>query len=242
MGDFTNKLQFILIAGLIIMSGLFFRQCESTNEVKSELNRTLNNQLALSDTIKNYKDKLGNSVGTKRALELKLEELGDSLEFERSKPPITIIRSVTNIKDSIIEVPVKLKNDSIKIDTYDTWGRSLRTISLSLPYEIVDSTLVTGSANILLEQRIWLEASLVREESTNDIYVNLKTDYPGVTFNSSQGILISNNDRIGSELKYESRKSMGVGLVLGYGFSWGTARALPIIGVGVYYSPKFLQW
>lgn len=242
MKSLANNIQFILIAGLIILSGLLFRQCESTKDAKNEVTRLENNTLAYSDSLKITKDRYGNTIGEKRALELKLEEVKDSLEYEKNKPPVTIVRTKTIIKDRIKEVPVVINDSTISLDTTNVWGKSSRNLALSIPYAVNDNELSVGNADITLNQDIWLEASLLRDPDTKESFIKLKTDYPGVTFNNSQGILISGEDSGIEGIEYNGRKTMGVGFLVGYGYGWGSERPVPIIGVGLYYSPKFLQW
>jgi outer membrane protein W len=43
------------------------------------------------------------------------------------------------------------------------------------------------------------------------------------------------------ELQMQNRKSLGLGLQLGIGVT-GTGNIGPYVGVGLNYTPKFLQW
>ena len=70
------------------------------------------------------------------------------------------------------------------------------------------------------------------------MFVHLKTDYPGVTFNDAQGILVQNDKQL-KKFSYSQRKQFGLGIQVGVGYS---DRIRPYIGIGLHYSPKFLQW
>ena len=109
-----------------------------------------------------------------------------------------------------------------------------------MPYEIDGVSIDFGNATIDLNQNIFLSASLLRDTKTKELFVNLTTDYPGTTFNSAQGILIDQKSNAFKGLQYENRKTLGLGLQLGVGLS-GEGIG-PYIGIGLNYTPKFLQW
>jgi len=233
----------VMIAVLIM---LLFKQCGVTESARQETERVLQNQVALNDTIKNYKTKDGLNAAEKLALRLTLDELKDSLNYERSKPPITIIEYETQIIENIVEVPVYIKSDSLserlEITQSDKWDKSSRELMISIPFEIKNDSLYPGLANIELKQNIWLSASILQDKKTKQAYVNLLSDYPGLTFNNAQGILIEPDDKGFKGLKYNSRKTLSLGLQLGIGLSPSSLGFTPYVGVGLTYSPKFLQW
>ena len=88
---------------------------------------------------------------------------------------------------------------------------------------------------------IFLTASILRDKKTKEVFVNLSTDYPGTTFNSAQGIMIDSKSSGFRDLQFKSRKSFGVGVQLGIGIS-GANLISPYVGLGINYTPKFLQW
>lgn len=236
-----------LLGGIIVLCILLFRQCEQTEVAKSEATKISNNWKASLDTLRNYIDINGNAVAEIRALNLTLEEIEDQLEFEKGKPPVTVIKTETVIKEVIVEVPVTVIdtvfndfNSALTISDKEEWGKSFRDIDVFVPYQTLDSTLNFGSATIDLKQNIFLSASLTRDLKTKELFVNLLTDYPGTTFNSAEGILIDQNSNAFKSLQYQNRKTLGVGLQLGMGFS-GNGFA-PYVGIGLNYTPKFLQW
>ncbi len=74
-----------------------------------------------------------------------LEELQDSLEVEKMKPPITIVKYKTIIKEKIVEVPVISTDTLIKqgntefnsvlsFSSDSTWEKSSRSLGVSVPY------------------------------------------------------------------------------------------------------------
>ena len=237
----------ILCAVIMFLFMLLLRQCNSAKTVKEEVTRITNNQLALNDTLVQYVDKNGILNGEIRGLHLKLDELGDTLKYEKNKPPITIISYFTEIRDSIIFIPtidaVIIQEDgtflqNISFIDSSKFKRSSRIISFDMAILSNDSILGIKETNIKLNQNIWLEASILKDLKSKEIYVHLKTDYPGITFNDAKGILVQNDKQL-KKLAYSQRKQFGLGIQIGVGYS---GRILPYMGIGVHYSPKFLQW
>ena len=98
--------------------------------------------------------------------------------------------------------------------------------------------MLTGSSVIDLKQNIWLEATLSRDKKTKEIFVKVKTDYPGTQFNGLQGIKLADDGVQG--LKMSMRKSLGLGVSIGVGSNG--QNFFPYIGLGLNYTPKFLQF
>merc|ERR1711871_603993 len=98
---------------MAVLLFLLMRQCNETANAKGEVTRIQNNLAAANDTIRNYVDENGNSVGEIKGLSLTIDELKDSLEIERNKPPITIVKTKTKIVEKIVEIPVISKDTVI---------------------------------------------------------------------------------------------------------------------------------
>ena len=240
-----------LLGGIVVLSILLFRQCEQTNLAKNEVTRISNNWKASLDTIQNYVDENGNAVAQIRALNTSLQEVKGELKFEKGKPPVTVIKTETEIKEVIVEVPVIILdtvfhtvigdfNSALSFSDKKEWGRSSRTIDAIVPYKTTGNNITFGNANVGLQQNIFLTASLTRDNETKELFVNLLTDYPGTTFNNAEGILINKKSSEFKGLQYENRKTIGLGLQLGVGLS-GTQLS-SYVGIGLSYTPKFLQW
>ena len=236
-----------LLGSIVVLCILLLRQCQATGEAKGEANRIDNNWKASLDTIENYIDKNGNAAAEIRALNLSLEEIEDELEYEKGKPPLTVIKTETVIEEVIKEVPVVVVdtivgnfNSALTFSDTASWGKSFREVGVFVPYEIGKTSIDFGNATIDLKQNIFLSASLIRDNKTKELFVNLSTDYPGTTFNSAEGILIDQRSKAFKDLQYQNRKTLGLGLQLGVGLS-GNGFA-PYVGVGLNYTPKFLQW
>ena len=242
-----KNIKLVMGTVIVILIMLLFKQCDSTRVAKDEVNRITNNNIALSDTIENYIDENGILNGEIKGLHLKVSELGDKIAYEKNKPPVTVIEYVTEIRDSIVFKPIidtiiqqqdgtfvhpVVFTDSIK------FGKSSRTIDFIMPIFTKDSIISTGSGKLNLNQDIWLEASILQNLKSKEVFVNLKTDYPGLTFNGAKGILIKRDEEF-KAFSRSQRKEFGFGLQLGMGYS---DRIRPYIGIGIQYSPKFLQW
>lgn len=228
---------------LIILSLLLFslKQCDKTQQAQDEINRIKNNNIALKDTIRYHTDKNGYLIGEIRGLELKLEEL----DKEFSKEPVTIIEYITEVHDSIIFKPVIdtviILKDSSYIYNFNYtdklfYDKSSSFMSFNMPISVKDNILNTGDVTFGLSQNIWIEASILQENK--EVFVNLKTDYPGITFNNTRGILIKKDEGF-LQFTRNQRKQFGLGLQIGLGY---TDRITPYVGIGVSYTPRWLQW
>ncbi len=232
---------------LVVLSILLFRQCEQTRKAEWETTRISNNWKASQDTIRNYKDKNENSAAEIRALTLTLDEAKKEIQFEKSRPPVTVIKYETKIVEKLVEIQVATVdtiignfNSAAIIASEASWGKSSRKIKTTVPYSFTDGKATFGDATIDLEQNIFLTASILRDKKTKEVFVNLSTDYPGTRFNSAQGIMIDQSSSGFRDLQFQSRKSLGLGLQLGVGITG--AGVSPYVGVGLNYTPKFLQW
>ena len=242
-----DNLKFILTAVVVVLIMLLLRQCESTTKAKDEILRLKNNQTALEDKIRNFKDENGYLVGQVKGFVYTIDELKDSLDYEKDKPPVSIIKYVTEIKEVIVtKTVVKTIGEnsdgtilhSLEIKDSADFGKSHRNISVKLPVWC-DSTIKAGDAEITLQQKIWLNASLYQDIKTKEVMVELKTDYQGVTFNTAQGVIIKRDDAF-KQFSKTQRKQFGLGLQFGAGLAGNNIS--PYIGVGIQYTPRFLQW
>lgn len=243
----SENLKFILVVIVVALTMLLLRQCESTAKAKGEVTRLQNNQRALEDTLSHFIDKNGRLTATMRGLVYTMDELQDSLEYEKNKPPVTLIEYVTEVKEVIVTettidtigerpdgtlIHLLQMTDSVKFE------KSFRVVDVDVPVWI-DTTINAGKATIELQQGIWLNANLYQDIKTKEVFVELKTDYPGITFNNAQGVLVQRDDAF-KGFSFSQRKQFGLGIHLGVGLTGNNIS--PYVGVGVHYTPKFLQW
>lgn len=247
--------KFILYAILFVMALLLIRQCDRVSSYKKEKQRLENNLLALNDTLKNYK-KNGVTVAEMRALQLKYNELADSLKMERNKKPLTIIKYISTINDSLNLKPIVIRDTVYKgqdvadrgvVKAFESkkFQKSSRSIDITVPYMVNRETGLmetTGNAIVKLDQDIWVEAYLYKDKK-NFTYLRLKTDYPSLTFNTGTAIEV-----LDDKYDYKQRKQWGVGLGVqvgyGVGMAGGRIKPTPYIGLGVSlnWNPRFLQF
>jgi hypothetical protein len=230
----------ILITLVLVLIFFLLQQCNSNANSKAEIQRHKNNQIALQDTVRNYKDKYGNSVGEIRALSLTIGELNDSIKFHKNKPPVTLIKKEVIIKEKIVNIPVYITSDSISdwitFEDSTFWKSSYRAVKGKIPFQILNDSLIVGKANIDLTQKLDFSTTVYQDKKTKEYFVEIKTDHPDATFQSIQAI----NVHYGKDMK--QRKQFGVSVVAGYGYNFTTNQPGPIIGAGVSWTPKFLQW
>lgn len=233
---------------------------------KQETQRIQNNYDASMDTIKQHKVDENTWRAEKEGYLLKYDELKEQyadllgdFELEKNKPPKVIVQTEYIIRDSIRDVPVfvyvdSLGNENMKFADsayYDTTNTNFRIINGKIPYEIafdpVDSVyrLIPGNANINLTQGMNLNMGLFQDKDTKKIYIKAETDYPGITFTRLDGASIL-DDPDNKKVLRQLRKPFSLGLNFGYGavvdVKSGNISTGPYFGIGITYSPKFLQW
>ena len=253
--DFIVKIKdFILIGIVVILVFIGAQQCNKAHRAEDEIKRLENNELALNDTIKCYTDINGNLVAEKRALQLSQDELIEEVNLlkKKNREYIAYINSNINIKDTV-RVPVVVEihdtigaaNGVIKSFKEDTFGKSYRKIGVEIPFTI-DDRLNVGDAEFSVSQDIFIEGALERDIKTGETFMMIRTDYPGVMFNSGTGVVVSNS----KEYDRSMRKSQGIGICIGpsvgLGYDMINKNMSPTVGisitVGWTYTPKAFQW
>lgn len=259
------------LAAVAVFILLFLKQCDKINGLKhevelgkKEVKRVENNLKASSDSIIQYKVKSNAWMGEKSGYELKISELKDEyffllgeFEFEKNKPPKTIIKTEYIIEERIVEVPVFVETDEVgstKLifnDSVKYNSSNFRVLSGSIPYSIAfnpkDSTyiLIPGLGDFSLDMGMNLNLGLFQDKKTREIKIKAETSYPGITFTKIDGASIMDDPESRKVLR-QTRKSWSIGLSLGYGVVVNTKSQNishgPYMGVGLNYSPKFLQW
>lgn len=252
---FKKNIKWILLAICLVLSILLFKQCDNTAKYKKETFRLENNILAMNDTLKNYKDKNGLNTATMRALQLRMNELADSLKLEKGKEPITILQYVAGMHDTIW-ASVKVVHDTMYIEEIwsdsgiltisDTtvFGKSSRYLNVSIPYGVNCETgklQTEGDAIIDLNQDVWID-SYTYKDKKGYTWMDLKSDYP-IYFHNGTAISISNPK---DEYKNRKQFGLGLGLQVGYGISFPdeSVKMSPYIGLGISlnWNPRFLQF
>jgi hypothetical protein len=261
----------LLLGGIVILILLLLQQCNAKQGLKDELEaqkqetqRISNNYEAAMDTIKQRKVDENTWRAEKSGYELTLEELetkysdllGD-FKVEKNKPPKTIIKTEYIIKDSIRNVPIFVEMDSFGNTNLafndSTYHDSInyRFLSGRIPYKVVFDPIDSlykvvpdpGSFDLTLGMN--LNLGLFQDKKTKKISIMADTDYPGVTFTRLDGASIM-DDPANKKMIRSMRKPWGLGFNVGYGMvvnpGTGVISTGPYVGIGLSYTPKFLQW
>lgn len=248
--------KWFVLAAFFVLIAINANTCSRLKKEKDENSRLENNLLALNDTLKNYKDGIYN-LAEMRALQFRIDKLADSLKLEKNKKPITIVKYITSVKDSF-QVETKIIHDTLYIDNtipisdagiilsteHSLFNKSSRHIKIETPYYVNcdDGKLyANGESSVLLEQDIWIE-NVLYSDKKGYTYLRLKTDYPGVNFNSGTAIVVSDPKE---EMKKRKNFGVGIGLQTGYGVTYNNRFVMsPYIGLGIglQWNPKCLQF
>ena len=255
---FLKKYRDIIFIGIVIGLGAIIScQHSKIDNLNNEINRQENNRITLTEQITNYQDELGRANAEKHAYQLTQKELRDSIGLlkQKNKEYLSYINTNMNIKDTVtvetvivkeVEVNAEVEDGTIKLAKSDNYGKSSRSFSVGIPYTVTDNELHTGNATFTLDQNIFVEGWLERNTKTDETYIHLRTDYPGVQFNSGLGIVAEQ----GKSYERDMRKNCGIGLAIGpnasMSYDFINQKFVPTIGLGITigftYTPKFLQW
>lgn len=246
----------IVYIALLVFIFLSLHQC---NMKKKELDRSsqlINNYSALQDTIKIINLKNDQLLIEKQSFQKNLSELKkenkdlyNKFLLEKNKKPKVIVEEIIVYKDTFISnVDVDYNKTyrlgDIKIKYNPTLpGNNYFNIDAILPFRLQynDSVnpIIFDEFKWNIEQRIDIKTVLYRDDKERKSYVRIYTDYPGLNFSDIHSI-----DIIEGEIKKERKQDLGIGLNAGWGiaFNENGYKIGPYIGVGLNYSPRFLQF
>jgi hypothetical protein len=259
--DFILKIKDILWVAIIVIISLFLMsQCKSNNKMEREIDILTNNTYALTDSLHHYHDKLGNVIAEKHALQLTQDEMEKTIgELEKKNTEyIAHINASLNLKDTVyvekvvfkdvvVDTLTKTETGTIYLEKRDDFNKSKRYLYADIPYKVsYPSNLSIGSASFTLIQDIYVEGTITRNNKTKETMLYLKSDYPGLTFNSGNGIVATN----GKQYDLEMRKRNGIGLAIGPSvglyYDNPTRSLKPAFGltltIGYTFTPKRFQW
>lgn len=254
--EFIKKYRDVIYIILLIIFGLIIsKQCSKIDSIDSEVTRQANNEKAMIEQLDNYKDDLNRANAEKHAYQLTQQELRDSIGLLQKKnyEYLSYINATMNITDTVIvetvvvrEIDSKIDNGSISISKSDSLGKSKRTFTVDIPYNVENNKLYTNDATFTLYQDIYVEGWLERNNKTKETFVHLRSDYPGLIFNSGTGIVAES----GKEYERNMRKNCGIGFSIGpnvgISYDYANKKIIPTIGFGITigfnYTPKWAQW
>lgn len=258
--DFIIKIKDILwVVLILIVSFSLISQCKSNNELEREVDILTNNTYALTDSLHQYQDELGNVVAEKHALQLTQEQMKQTIGELKKKNMeyVAYIDANINLKDTVyvetvikevvVDTTKKIETGTIHLEKTDKFKKSQRFISADIPYTATyPSNLSIEEATITMAQDLYVEGTIVRNNKTKETMFYLKSDYPGVIFNSGKGIVATN----GKQYDVEARRSNGIGLAIGPSigafYDNPTQSLKPAFGIsitiGYTYTPRRFQW
>ena len=259
--EFIVKIKDIIWFVIILIISIFLMsQCSSKNKLEREVDILTNNTYALSDSLLQYQDKLGNIIAEKHALQLTQQEMEKTIGELKKKNTeyVSYISTNLNLKDTvyvekvvykdvIIDTINNTESGTIFLEKNDQFNKSNRYISASIPYKAnYPSNLVVTDGEFVVNQNIFIEGIITRNNKTKETMFQLKTDYPGVTFNSGNAIVATN----GKQYDRDARKRNGIGISIGpsigYYYFFPTQSFKPAVGfsvtIGYTFTPKAFQW
>ena len=259
--DFIIKIKDILWVAIVVIISLFLMsQCKSNNELDREVVRLTNNTYALTDSLHHYHDELGNVIAEKHALQLTQDEMEKTLGELKKKNTeyIAYINANINIRDTvyvetvvykdvIVDTTSRIETGAIHLEKNDMFGISKRHISANIPYKVsYPSNLSIGETTFTIEQDIYVEGTLTRNNKTKETMLYLKSDYPGLTFNSGNGIVATNGKQYDLEMRRKNGIGLAIGPSIGIYYDRPTQSIKPSYGlsltIGYTYTPRRLQW
>jgi hypothetical protein len=247
---------------------LLLNQYNSAQNAKAEALREHNNLLASQDSVRVIRKDRDLAIFEKSSFQLKVSELSKDQkdlisQLELSKngkgtTPKTVIEIVTEYKDSVRNIASTINKDpngqeSISfVHNPQLPGKNKLKISGKIPYELglnqdsADSTkytsfLKSGLVSLDIEQSIDIVTGIYQDPKSKRIMTRVSTTYPGMNFSDINSFDITDNPETRRALK-TARKEFGFGFTLGYGFVPGAAGPGLMVGVGLHYTPKFLQF
>lgn len=249
---------------LVIITLLFLRQCNKISNLKQDLvqtenitNRSFNNYKAAQDSVRVLKLDNGNMVSTIKSYEFDIANLEEgqkdlikryskALGLNKDLSKInTMLAAEIKIKDSILADLSVTKIDSltdlVKFNKFDDFGSgNTRLLKGSMfVYRDVNNILYRDPV-FAIKQEISLFAAIENIEGQDEIKISTK--YPGLTITDIENISLIN-----TKLNQRNEKTAGwsVGFGVGYGVNLNNNQVIsygPSLGVGLFYSPKWLRF
>lgn len=264
----TSRGFMIIAIGILLF--LFLKQCGATRNAEAEAKREHNNYLASIDSVRIIKKERDHAIYEKSAFQLRVDELNEEqremikkLDLNnngRGNTPRTVIQYVVQYKEVIKNIPSTVEKDPnggemiTFIYNPELKGKNKFKIEGKVPYIVeilkdpTDSTkyfteITPGGTTLDIQQSIDLVTGIYMDPKSKRIMTRVSTTFPGLTFSEINSFDITDSPETRSLMK-AARKEFGLGINLGYGlgFSGNGINTGAYIGIGLHYSPKFLQF
>lgn len=249
------------IATILLLIILLMHQCNRTAKIKAinkgleiKVERAGQNIIASQDSIKYYKNENDFLVSEITAYEFTAEELTNDAndlyaKYENALGDIKKLKKVNQLLSAEINIKevdtvyAFIESDSVLYfnDSTDygdgNWRKWNSKISL-----FEKNNKLTGALNSFsYEQGIKLYSSI--EEVKGIKKINIATKYPGLTFNSIEGISLIEDEINKVKEEYKSRVRLGLGV--GYGLTFTKDNRVyhgPQLGLFLTYTPKLFNF
>lgn len=260
---FSKKSLVIFIAGALFIL-LFLRQCNKVEDLKRQVdiakedsNRNFNNYLASKDSIRLLEAENGNLISEKRSYEFDLANLANDQKelLKKYKGALNLNKDLNRI-NSLLQADIRIKDSLLAITT----STQIDSLTTRLDFKKFDDFGKGNSRNLLgnmfitktptgfnysnatfdITQKISLMAAIENIDGADQLKIS--TAYPGLTFSN-----IENINLINTRLNQKPVKKGGfaIGFGVGYGINLNNNQVIstgPSIGLGLYYSPKWLRF
>jgi len=245
MKKWNINLNTIFIATIAIMAFLLLKQCSKIENLKVENQVSVQNIIALNDSIRTVKNNWNEEITLKNSYISdidELEEINSGLADEVKRLEGEVLY-VSNLLSSIENDTIYIENEVIRYPDGTnelSWsfakefgegnsrfldGNSkFRIDTLNGGFDIIDKgTLITRDVT-----NMRLITGLTELDDTYQIYV--KTDYPGITFSEIDGAIL-NKERFMKQT--QPNWVFGPSVYFGVGVDPLNATAGPQIGLGI---------
>jgi len=258
---YKSLITFVLGALIVL---LFLKQCNQISNLKQDVkqaeasaNREYNNYLAATDTIRIVKAKNGNLISEKRGYEFDIVNLKedqkslidkyrDALNLNKDLNTVnSLISAEISIKDSLLANVSATQIDSLTtkltFNKFNDFGNgNSRDLSGSMFITKNLNGFTYDNATFDIKQNISLMAAIEDIDGYNQLKIS--SGYPGLTISSIENINLINTKL---NQRYEKKAGWSIGLGVGYGVNLNNNQVIstgPSIGVGLFYSPKWLRF
>ena len=260
----ANRTLVTFVAGALLCL-LFLKQCNSIENLKQDVklaqqdaDRNLNNFKAAQDSVTVLRNDNGDQLAQIRSFEFDLSNLQNSQAnlTKRYQKALALNKDLKKV-NSLISAELEI-TDSLDVATstevVDTTTSKINFES-SRDFGNGNSRILNGYSTVKydfgkftvldtkfeLKQTLSLMAAIEEGEDGAD-RLKLSTTYPGLVIQDIENINLVNT-RLNRKDQKKSRWLVGFGV--GYGINLNNNQVIstgPSIGVGLYWSPKFLQF
>ena len=249
------------IAVILVLIILLMHQCNRTSKIKAinkglekKVERAAANVIAGQDSIRYYKNENDYLVSEISAYEFTAEELKNNANdlYAKYEDALGDIKKLERVNQLLsTEISIKetdtvyafIESDSVLYfnDSTDYGDGNWRKWNSKISLFEKDNKLTGALNSFSYEQGIKLYSSV--EEVKGIKKINIATKYPGLTFNSIEGISLI-EDEI-NKAKEDNKSRVRLGLGVGYGLTFTTGNLVyhgPQVGLFLTYTPKLFNF